>query len=131
MVRYVIVGIGGMALYQVTRAYKANIQNETMLVFKPDDGREIQVFIKTLLGTTVTIETCLIDKIEDIMWKIYDKWEVQHAKEGPLPNKQRLIFAGMQLEPHRSLSYYGINLAFLVQLNYSFNTRTTQTKGGS
>ena len=69
--------------------------------YKPINGTTYKVFVKTLIGRTITLEVGPSDTIEKLKQMIQDK-------EGWLKHDQSLVFAGKHLEDGRTFSDYNI-----------------------
>ena len=90
-----------------------NIQEGSILYevikFGKHSGTKKEIYIKTLLGRTMTFDFDPGDYIRDVKAKIRDK-------EGIPAEKQRLFFAGKELEDNRCVTEYNIRRETTIHL---------------
>ncbi|KAL9236138.1 hypothetical protein vseg_010843 [Gypsophila vaccaria] len=69
----------------------------------------MQIFVKTLRGKTITVESEESERIENLKWKIQEK-------EGIRVEQQGLIYGGKQVEEGRTMGEYNIEKESTIEL---------------
>ncbi|TXG72354.1 hypothetical protein EZV62_000933 [Acer yangbiense] len=77
-----------------------NIKDKSMLELLPPDD-QIQIFVKTWSGKTITLDVQLTSTIKDIKHKLFDKLRIPF-------HLQSVVFAGKRLEENRVLASYNV-----------------------
>ncbi len=87
-----------------------NIQREsTIHLVLGVCGDKTTIYVRTMLGRTISLEVGTKDTVERIKSKI-------EKREGIPPEEQRLIFGGRELENHHTLDSYNIQRESALQL---------------
>jgi ubiquitin C len=86
-----------------------NIQKENLkfMLLRLKGG--MQMFVKTLARKTIILECDKLDTVDTLKTKIREKEAIPN-------DSQRLIFAGINLEDHRTLAEYNIQNESNIQL---------------
>jgi ubiquitin len=85
------------------------VKDQSVLEIVSKEQPEIEISVRTLTGEPMTFELTAYQTIDDLK-------ELINSKQGIVKEKQRLIFAGKDLEDKRTLKYYKIEEGSVVRL---------------
>jgi ubiquitin C len=124
-VRKQILNYAGMQLEDSRTVSDYDIQHDSNIHLLIREPISMRIDVKTLTGKIITVNVDPSDYVENVRAKIFDI-------EGISPDRQRLIFAGQELEDGYTLSKYkireGSTIHLVLRLTIKINVKTQSGK---